>query len=171
MKILRSILLSSSTITKKIGVPTIMIYLLRLDQNRISDHFWRKKWRFWSKLVSLLSVDPSSIVYAYRERLILCTTQNPSKCEKSRLTMNFLVNTLCISYCFLLSPKSIKTVFRKIDQVRNNRMKNLLRNQWLYAYIICIRHKTYQCVKGELINHHYFNKCDILLFPQLAQPS
>ena len=47
MKFLRSDLLSSSTITKKIGVPTIVIHLLRPDQNRISVHFWRKKWRFW----------------------------------------------------------------------------------------------------------------------------
>ena len=47
MNFLRSDLSSSSTITEKIGVPVIMIHLLRLNQNRISVHFWRKKWRFW----------------------------------------------------------------------------------------------------------------------------
>ena len=50
---------SSSTITEKIGVPVIMIHLLRLNQNRISVHFWRKKWRFWSRSLPILSVDPS----------------------------------------------------------------------------------------------------------------
>ena len=47
MIFLRSDLSSSSTITEKIGGPTIMIHLLRLSQNQISVHFWRKKWRYW----------------------------------------------------------------------------------------------------------------------------
>ena len=59
MNFLRSDLSSSSTITEKIGVPVIMIHLLRLNQNRISVHFWRKKWRFWSRSLPILSVDPS----------------------------------------------------------------------------------------------------------------
>ena len=36
------------------GRKFIMIYLLRSNQNRISVNFWRKKWRFWWKVVSLL---------------------------------------------------------------------------------------------------------------------
>ena len=60
MNFLRSDLSSSSTITGKIGDPVIMIHLLRLNQHRIWVHFWRKKWRFWSKLLPILSVDPST---------------------------------------------------------------------------------------------------------------
>ena len=37
MKILQSHLISSSTIANKIGGPVIVIHLLRLNQNRISD--------------------------------------------------------------------------------------------------------------------------------------
>jgi len=62
MIFLRSDLSSSSTTTEKIGGPTIMIHLLRLSQNRISVHFWRKKWRFWYRSLPILSVDPSRSV-------------------------------------------------------------------------------------------------------------
>ena len=64
-----------------------------------------------------------------------------------------------ISYCFSLSPSPLKRFLGRLSKLETI--------GWKIHYKIndCLRLKVHQYVKRKWINHRYFNKCDILLFP------